>query len=518
MLRAARVLGILAACYAVFILAMRLAFPLPERPEATAPGIAPVRVETGLGEILAPLAAAHPGGSGIATLNSGSDAFAARIHLARSATVSIEAQYYIWHDDLTGIRLLTELQAAAERGVHVRLLVDDNGTPSLDQELAALDALPTAEVRIFNPFTLRDHRLINYAFDFYRMNRRMHNKSFTVDGIVTIVGGRNIGDIYFETGGALNYVDLDVMAVGPAAAAVSADFARYWTSLSAYPASSLITPSPGAATRLEQRDAALRDTAQGRSYAAYVHDSSFVEDLLNATLRLEWVPARLFSDDPDKVLGLDDDGDLMIRRLFAEIGHPEHSLDVVSAYFIPGASATAQLVDFAADGVRVRVLTNALEATDVVAVHGAYASYRSTLVAGGVEVHELRSEGSERRTVRELEFLDQSSAAIHAKSFSVDRRRAFIGSLNFDPRSRRLNTEMGLLIDSTLIAGGISDRLDENLPTLAYRVSLDADQRMIWTGQDRDGQVAVFDVEPNTTLPLRLLVGFIGLLPVQWLL
>lgn len=504
----------------ILVLGMRFAFPLPNLVAMNVGESTPAAIqsETELGTRLWPAIAAHPGKSGIATLERGSDAFAARIHLARAATASIDAQYYIWDDDLTGIRLLKELQDAAQRGVHVRLLVDDNGTPALDQELAALDALPTAEVRIFNPFTLRSNRLVNYFFDFFRLNRRMHNKSFTIDGVVTIVGGRNIGDIYFETGGELNYIDLDVLAVGPAAQDVGTDFNRYWNSLSAYPALSLITLQPDATGRLDRRDVELRDTAQGQNYAKYVHDSQFAADLMAMAVPLEWVPTLLFSDAPQKALGLNDSDDLLIRRLFAEIGTPDQSLDLISAYFVPGTSATEQFVDFAAKGVRVRVLTNALEATDVVVVQSGYSAYRGDLIDGGVEVYELRSEGGDRRTISELGLFDLSKSAIHAKSFSIDRRRAFIGSLNFDPRSKRLNTEMGLLIDSRTIAGGISDRLDQTLQGAAYQVGRADDGSLIWTSQNRDGTVTTYDSEPKTTLPLRLFVGFISVLPIQWML
>lgn len=517
--KTAQGLGVLAGGVSVFLLAMRMSFPLPQRTalvEELRP--APDISATGLREMVAAQSALHPGLSGVVTLQNGADAFAARIHLARTATVSIDAQYYIWKDDLTGLRLLSELQDAAKRGVKVRLLVDDNGTEGLDQELAALDALPTAEVRIFNPFTLRKYRRLNYAFDFFRLNRRMHNKSFTVDGVITVVGGRNIGDIYFETGGALNYIDLDVFAAGPVATDVSADFSRYWASPAVYPAGQLITLLPGSETQLEQRDAALRNTVEGRRYAEYVHSSAFSDALMAMTLPMEWVPALLVSDTPDKVLGLEADSDLMIRRLFAEIGTPQTSLDLISAYLIPGTTATAQLNDFAKQGVRVRTLTNALESTDVAIVHGAYASYRKTLLAGGVEVYELKSDAGPRQSVREIELFALSKAALHAKGFTIDRRRTFIGSLNFDPRSRRLNTEMGLLIDSTAIAGVVSDWLDENLATIAYRVSLDAQQDLVWTAQDRDGTEVRFDVEPNTTLPLRILIKALGLLPIQWLL
>lgn len=518
MLKTAWYLGLMAGGYAVFVLVMRLAFPLPMYQAPVDFLEASTKAANSLHKLVDPLAELHPGQSGIITLQDGADAFAVRIHLARSATVSIDAQYYKWDDDLTGLRLLMELQEAAKRGIKVRLLVDDAGTTALDQELAALDALPTAEVRIFNPFTLRNHRSLSYTFDFFRLNRRMHNKSFTVDGVATIVGGRNIGDSYFQAGGALSFIDLDVLAVGPVAADVEADFTRYWASLSAYPAASLINLLPGSVTLLEQRDATLRDTPEGRLYAEYVHNTAFSEALLSMTLPMKWVPVRLFSDNPAKVLGLEEESELMIRRLLAEIGTPQTSLDMISAYFIPGSAATEQLASFAASGIKVRTLTNALESTDVAIVHGGYASYRSALIAGGVEVYELKSDGQQRQSVRELGLFDLSKAALHAKGFTIDRRWSFIGSLNFDPRSRRLNTEMGLLIDSTDIAGDISGWLDENLPTLSYSLSLDDDQGLLWTGQDSAGQVTVFDIEPNTTLPLRFLISAIGILPIQWLL
>ncbi|WP_372840643.1 phospholipase D family protein [Phaeovulum sp.] len=518
MLKAVRIFAIVAVCSAATIIALRVAFPLPALVSETGARAQAEPAETGLGATLIPLAAEHPGKSGIMLLDSGVDAFATRMVLARSATASIDAQYYIWQDDLTGIRLLSELQAAALRGVQVRLLVDDNGTPALDQELAALAALPNAEVRIFNPFTLRGHRLLNYAFDFFRLNRRMHNKSFTVDGIVTVVGGRNIGDDYFETGTGLSFLDLDVLAVGPVARDVEADFFSYWSSGSAYPAQSLIQLQPGSETRLDDRALALRDTPQGRAYSEVVRASSLVEQIRETTLPLEWVSTRLFSDDPAKVLGLDDGSEVMFRRLMAEIGTPESAFDIVSAYFIPGTSAAEKMVEFVESGVRVRVFTNSLEATDVVPVHAGYADYREALISGGVDIFELRAEDVVRRTISDLGIIELSSAALHAKSFSIDRRRAFIGSFNFDPRSKRLNTEMGLLIDSSSLASNMSDWLDANLASIAYHVTKDSAGHMVWTTTDADETPTVFETEPNSTLPLRIMLWFIQLLPVQWLL
>ncbi|MCB2110071.1 MAG: phospholipase D family protein [Defluviimonas sp.] len=500
------------------ILGLRLLFPMPSLAGRVASSAIPAAGDTTLGRAILSVAASHPGTSGILPLGSGLEAFAARMALAQAAERSIDAQYYIWQDDLTGLRLLGALQAAAERGVRVRLLVDDNGTPALDQEMAALDALPMAEVRYFNPFVLRRPRLLNYAFDFFRLNRRMHNKSFTVDGAVTIVGGRNIGNIYFETGSGHLYFDLDVLAAGPAAADVGADFDRYWASASAVPAALLIAADPGAEGRLAARDAALAASAQGMAYGEAVRATPIVAHLEAGTLPLEWVPATLFSDDPAKAEGLAEREELMIQKLMAAIGTPAHSVDIVSAYFIPGVRGTERIVGFAAGGARVRTLTNALAATDVVPVHAGYIGYREALLDAGVEVYELRAEGAGRRSVNDLGIEELSQAALHAKSMSIDGRRAFIGSFNFDPRSKHLNCEMGLLIDSPKIAAGMSDWLDRNLPQLAWRVTRGAGGGLVWTTTDTNGETLASTVEPDATLPLRVLVRVIGWLPVEWLL
>ena len=500
------------------LLALRLLHPLPDAAQRQSSGAIPASDRTALGAAILPLASAHPGTSGIYPLGNGVDAFAARVALARAAEASIDAQYYIWADDLTGIRLLAELQDAANRGVRVRLLVDDNGTPALDQELVALDALPTAEVRYFNPFMMRSPRVLNYAFDFFRLNRRMHNKSFTVDGAVTIVGGRNIGDVYFETGAGHLYFDLDVLAAGPAAADVGVDFDRYWNSASAFPAAMLITAEDDAADRLAARDAVVRTSPQGVAYAAAARDATLVGQIENGTLSFEWVPAKLFSDDPAKAQGLVDGQGLMIRKLMDEIGVPEHSVDLVSAYFIPGEKGADSLAAFARSGATVRTLTNALEATDVVPVHAGYTRYRDTLIDAGIGVYELRTEGGDRKSVNDLGITELSTAALHAKSLSVDRKRAFIGSFNFDPRSKQLNCEMGFLIDSPAIAGGMSDWLDASLPRLAWKVTRSEGGGLVWTSRNADGAEVTSTVEPNTTAPVRAIVTVIGWLPVEWLL
>lgn len=513
-----RALLVLVPLVAAALVILRLTHPLPDAAGRSASTTEPADRASAIAAAVLGLAAKHPGTSGILPLGSGLDAYAARVTLARAAERTIDAQYYIWQDDLTGLRLLAELQAAAERGVRVRLLVDDNGTPALDQEMAALDALPSAEVRYFNPFMMRTPRLLNYAFDFARLNRRMHNKSFTVDGAVTILGGRNIGDVYFETGAGHLYFDLDVLAAGPAAADVGADFDRYWNSPLAVPAGLLITRRPGAEDLVAERNARASTTPQGAAYAEAIAASTLVRSIRDGTLALEWVPARLFSDDPAKAEGRVDPGDLMIERLIAEIGRPAASVDLVSAYFIPGPTGTARMTAFAATGAKVRTLTNALEATDVVPVHAGYIGYREALIDAGVEVYELRAEGSGRKSVNDLGIKELSKAALHAKSLAIDGRRAFVGSFNFDPRSVRLNCEMGLLLDSPAIAGGMTRWLDRNLPRLAWRVTRAPGGSLIWTTEGADGRPITATAEPDTTAPLRILVRAIGWLPVEWLL
>lgn len=513
-----RALLVFVPLIAVALVILRLLHPLPDTADRTETTAEPMSNATTLGVAVLGDVAKHPGTSGILPLGSGLDAFAARVALAMAAERTIDAQYYIWQDDLTGLRLLAELQAAAERGVRVRLLVDDNGTPALDQEMAALDALPAAEVRYFNPFMMRSPRALNYAFDFFRLNRRMHNKSFTVDGAVTILGGRNIGDIYFETGAGHLYFDLDVVAAGPAAADVGADFDRYWNSPSAFPAGQLITPEPGAEVRLAARDARASASPQGVAYASAIAGSTLVRGIKDHSLLLEWVPARLFSDDPAKAEGRVDPGNLMIDKLIADISDAVASVDLVSAYFIPGPAGTAEMAAFAATGAKVRTLTNALEATDVVPVHSGYIGYREALIDAGIEVYELRAEGSERKSVNDLGITELSTAALHAKSLAIDGRRAFIGSFNFDPRSVQLNCEMGLLIDSPAIAGGMSRWLDQNLPRIAWRVTRDPGGGLLWTTEGADGTPVTSTTEPDTTMPLRILVRVFGWLPIEWLL
>jgi len=501
---------------ALAVVVLRLTHPLPDLPQGEASAAIPASADTRLGAAILPLTAEHAGLSGVVPLADGRDALAARILLARAAEQSIDVQYYIWQMDTTGWLLLDELRAAAERGVRVRLLLDDNGIPGLDNVLADLDAMDNLEVRIFNPFTMRSPKLLSYAFDFFRLNRRMHNKSMTVDGIASVIGGRNIGDIYFAYGEGTAYFDFDVLAVGPAAADVSADFDAYWTSGSSYAAADVLPPSEGGLDEMAAAVAEAQDSSRGSDYEAAVADAPVLSRVLAGVDVLEWTTVTLVSDDPAKGLGQAEDANLLIGQLPALIGRPERSVDLVSAYLIPGEIGTSLVEGYLADGIRTRLVTNSLEANDVPVVHSAWMGYRERLLRAGAEILELRARPDQPEGASLLQLLTGSQSSLHAKTFAIDGERIFIGSFNFDPRSAMLNTEMGFLIDSPAIATALSRALDGR--ETFYVVTAEPDGSITWTEAAEGGEATVFDREPNTTAFQRGMVTFMSWLPVEWIL
>ena len=471
---------------------------------------------TRLAQIVRPHVEAHPGKSGVFALRSGRDAFAARIMLADTAELTLDVQYYIWRNDISGTLLLQALRRAAARGVQVRLLLDDNSTSGLDHIFRALDSLPNIDVRLFNPFHLRRWRILN-IHDFTRLNRRMHNKSFTADNQVTIVGGRNVGDQYFGVAKDMAFVDLDALAIGPVVADVSTDFNRYWNSRSAFPVEQILPPVDApeisaiadAAFEVERRPAAV-------AFMRSIAESEFVASLRADTLPLEWAIAEVVSDDPAKVLGRARRKELMWPRLERILRSPVHELQLISAYFVPGKAGVRAFAAMARRGVKITVVTNSLEATDVAAVHSGYARRRKKLLESGVALFEMKRLSS--APVRKLRGKRGSSASsLHAKTFSVDGARVFIGSFNFDPRSARLNTEMGLIINSPALARSVADTLEQSLPHDAYEVQLDAGGRLHWL-ERIDGKDVVHEREPGAGFWLRIVIAVLSLLPIEWLL
>ncbi|MCC8395704.1 phospholipase D family protein [Paraburkholderia sp. MMS20-SJTR3] len=492
---------------------------LESRPESHAltPAVA---ASTDLGRAVAPEVAAHAGLAGIYPLSDAHVAFAARMDLIRSAQRTIDIQYYIWRNDLTGTLLLEQLHEAADRGVRVRLLLDDLGIPSaLDPTLAALDAHPNIEVRLFNPFVVRNPKFVGFLTDFPRANRRMHNKSLTADGTATILGGRNIGDEYFDATDGVVFADLDVLAVGPAATDVSNDFDRYWASASAYPVERIVPHQGiGLLAELERKARAIGEDPAAAEYREALRGPHVVQKMLDRQLPFDWAKTEMISDDPAKGLNNAPPEALIGHQMREVLGDPHKEVDLVSPYFVPASAGTQYLTDLAAHGVDVRVLTNALEATDVAAVHSGYMKRRIELLQHGVHLYELRRvPGSAHKKEQSPGPFGSSGSSLHAKTFVVDSQRVFVGSFNFDPRSKHLNTELGLVIDSPDLATQVDRKFLALLPTVAYSVHLDENGKLYWI--ERNGDVEIrHDTEPNTTWYARLGVWMLSIMPIESLL
>jgi len=475
---------------------------------------------TRLGRAVADDVAGNPDKTGVHPLPDPLDAFAARVLLAAAADKSIDVQYYIWHDDQVGDLLFEALWQAAERGVRVRLLLDDLNTGGLDLMIVALDAHPNAEVRLYNPLVHRGLRVLNFVTDFTRVNRRMHNKSFTVDNQVSIVGGRNIGNEYFGAGQGVLFADLDVIAVGAAVREVSKEFDLYWNSASAYPAASLVgAAGPESAADFQARLGSTRADPQAVAYLEAVRTTPLVRNLLGGQLALEWTLARLVYDDPAKTLDTTARTDvLLFPELVRTIGRPERSFDLVSPYFVPGDEGTAALVTQARNGVTIRVLTNSLASAEANVVHAGYAKRRKDLLEAGIRLYEIKPTAPEKSRSEKSRAGSSSSAALHAKTFAVDRSRVFVGSFNFDQRSALLNTEMGLVIDSPTLAQRLAEAFDATVPASAYEVRLGPDGRSLeWIEQTAAGETR-YDTEPGTSWFRRRSVDMLSILPVDWLL
>jgi len=468
--------------------------------------------------VVAPLVAQHPGKTGVVSLGDARDAFATRIALARAATRSIDIQTFIWHADATGTLMFEEILRAAERGVRVRLLLDDVNSVGFDPTLVLLASNPNLELRLYNPFVVRGPRAFGFLTDFTRVNHRMHNKSFTVDNLATVVGGRNIADEYFAVGEATGFVDLDVMAVGDVVQPVSAQFDLYWNSASAYPSQTIlghIDPEPRDA--LAERARAIRASPELTRFGESVMQLPVVRSLLDGTLAPEWGHASVVFDDPAKTQDRGSEKELlMLPKLLAEFGRPVQTLDMISPYFVPREAGTEALASLARGGVRVRVMTNSLAATDEKSVHAGYVKRREALLRAGVQLFELKPETTSTRSQSKDKDIGSGSskAGLHAKTYAVDDREIFVGSFNFDPRSARLNTEMGIVIESRALATRLATVIDNAFPSSAYRLALGDDGQIRWSGSD--GQV--FDTDPGSSWWDRLVVRVGSWLPIEWLL
>ncbi len=456
-------------------------------------------------------------------LESGRAALAARLALAQQATRTLDLQYYLFHADISGRVLADALLKAADRGVRVRVLLDDIDTAAREEALIALDAHRNVQVRLFNPFHVRGNAPLGRALEFLgdkeRLNRRMHNKLFLADNHFGITGGRNIGDEYFQVEHDVAFRDLDVLATGQVVRDMSNAFDTYWNSEHSVPAGAI--PFDGKRRELfAERRAALqtyRDEVLG-----YMGPFLDLDTLSGGPVPGlgPWTPgqAELVLDDPDKTAG-GGAGEPPIARLIRMSQEARREVLVASPYFVPRKKGTDLFARLTGRGVRVRVLTNSLAANDVGVVHAGYARYRLPLLAAGVEIHELKP-ARETPGVRIVTTRGSSRASLHSKAMVVDREQAYVGSMNLDPRSAWLNTEGGLLLRSPELAGQVARFIEAGMsPELSYAVRIDPDgdpseDRLIWL-EEQGGKAVRHDHEPRTGLLRRLFIGLIGLLPIE---
>lgn len=479
--------------------------------------------DTTLEKLLAEELADHPDESGFRLLAIGMEAFLMRTALAHTAQRTLDLQYYIYRDDDTGALLTQALLKAADRGVRVRLLVDDLNIQRKDDDVTALDAHPSIEVRIFNPFATRGDsawsRFASFLTDPARLNRRMHNKSFIADNLCAIVGGRNIGDEYFDAGRDFGFGDLDVLAVGPVTRKISRSFDQYWNSAYAYPLSAMGSRASASLWMERVRVRLGRHFIRMRKsdYASRVRKTDLAAQLIEHHLALDWGRAQLLADLPGKIMQAPETTPtLPYDRLRELAAQAVDEIILVSPYFVPGEQGVAALKEIRSRNVRVRVLTNSLASSDVAAVHAGYSRYRVALLAMGVELYELKPiVPAGRRRKRRIMF-GSARASLHAKTYVFDRKRIVIGSMNLDPRSMYLNTELGLMIESEKLAGDVAESFDELADTdYSYRVELVGDSGSLrWSGEE-NGVKKIFHHDPQASIWRRLAVRILDLFPIE---
>jgi putative cardiolipin synthase len=445
--------------------------------------------------------------SGFYPIASGTDSLGLRLRLLENADATIDLQYFLMKPDLAGILMTSQLLRAADRGVRIRFLLDDIFTSATDAQLAILDSHPNIEVRLFNPLVRGFGRWTSFVWNARQSNRRMHNKSFTVDNIVTIVGGRNIADEYFEIEQEIEFADFDIIGVGQVAVDVSASFDQFWNSPLAVPLEAFIDTAD-VSPKLETDDALLVATAE-EVYSRAVN-SGLLSDFKTGTVELVPANATVITDPPEKLTNPKQSGhDHLITALVEAMEGASEEIIIISPYFVPGKQGVKFLQGLREKGIEITVITNSLASNNHTYVHGGYAPRRKPLLASGVELHEAMANPA-------VTSVDGKPVqlTLHTKLVVIDRRLLFVGSLNIDPRSIVLNSEMGLLIDIPEVAGIIPERIQEGLPLYSYRVILDEKNRLRWIDASGPDPV-VLTSEPDATLWMRFIAGLVRFLPIE---
>lgn len=478
--------------------------------------------QTRLGQIANKLQADDTVNSTMNLIGEGTDAFLIRMTLLSMAERSVDVQYFIWKADIIGKLLMSKMLEVADNGVRVRLLLDDI---TLDSEtksiLFAMDHHENIDVRIYNPFSSSGYRVPAAIFNTSRINRRMHNKSFTVDSQYTIVGGRNIEENYFSANIRSNYADIDMISTGPVVTEVNNQFDTYFNSALAIPSYVF----DGYETYANQLASVKKELAD---YVLSVQDSDYAKDIKNTTLYQQIInglhnknksmgykaKAHVIYDDPDKTLGKSElETTYAISMMRPHVEKIKNTLELISPYFIPGKQGTKHLISLVERGIKVRVITNSLASTDGIMAQSGYARHRYNLLKGGVELYELKPKAKSKAS-RSLGRSAEAKSALHAKTYIFDRKEVYIGSFNFDPRSSQINTELGIICESSEMAEDIAIELfEKNIDEFAYKLVLENDN-IVWLDVG-NGQVTRHTTQPETSAWRRFNLSLYSLLPIE---
>ncbi|MGB5883255.1 MAG: phospholipase D family protein [Desulfobulbales bacterium] len=449
--------------------------------------------------------------NGFYPLTKGLDAFGARLKLMDAAEASIDVQYFLMKPDEAGLVFAAELMKAADRGVRVRFLLDDIFTTVDDIGLATLDEHPNIELRIFNPISRKGIYVFNYLGYFSLLNRRMHNKAFIVDNQLAVVGGRNIANEYYQLETTGEFIDFDMLAAGPIVEDVSTEFDTYWNHKLAIPLEALVkvkNPEQLARKRrlLEQKMAEAGDSIYGSAI-----DTPLMKKFFARTIDPYVADALLLTDDPDKLLEqVSDETQIVVNEMREAFADAEKEIIIITPYFIPRKRGIEFTRELTAKGIRIILLTNSLATNNHTSVHSAYSSYRKDLLRAGVELWEARADAAKFTTEKgetQLEHL-----TLHTKGALIDRKRIFVGSLNLDPRSIDINTEMGLLIDSPELGARLTENAFLGISDIGYRLQLGEDNKITWHATI-DGQEVVETREPQTSMWKRFTAWFLKIAP-----
>jgi len=452
----------------------------------------------------------HDNLSGFYPLTDGLDALGARLRMIELAEHSIDAQYFLMKGDTAGEIFAGSLLQAADRGVRIRILLDDVFTTVKDGELALLHQHPNVEVRLFNPVSRRGFYYLNYAGNFKRANRRMHNKSFTADNSVSIIGGRNIADEYFQLKTDGEFLDFDIMAIGPVVPQISSQFDEFWNHVLAVPMDALNErfseqDLQQARDEIEEE----RRLTQGSLYHRAVNTPHMLE-LVNGSGNVFPAESFLIKDDSNKAIAPDSEEGYLADDLEKLLQQANSSIVLITPYFIPQKIGMDFWRDILDKGIEVTVITNSLASTNHIPVHSAYSRYRVPMLLAGGEIYEARADATSTPIYDHDETPERLT--LHTKLIIIDDDQLFVGSLNLDPRSININTEMGLVIQSEALAGGFLEELEEGVEQQAYRLTLDKSNKLIWSA-NIDNEEQTERKEPLSSTWRRFLAWCYKLLP-----